>query len=60
MSGEAPCINGYHPVEGNPYLATDDGTEVCSDNSAYFFVKVKRRSGASASCNDYTLVFQNE
>ena len=58
--GEAPCINGYHAGDGAPYLATSSTTEVCSDNSAYFYVKVKRKSGASATCNNYTLVFKNE
>ena len=60
QAGEAPCINGYHPIEGAPYLATSDTTEECADNSAYFYVKVKRRSGASATCSNYTLIFKNE
>ncbi|MFH1531297.1 MAG: thrombospondin type 3 repeat-containing protein, partial [Pseudomonadota bacterium] len=57
--GESPCTNSYS-ADGPLYPATSPTTEWCSDNTAYFFVKVERKSGAVATCNDYTLVFKNE
>ncbi len=42
------------------YKNTNSSTEWCYDNTAYFAVRVFRKSGASATCSTYQLTFKNE
>ncbi|MBM4372462.1 MAG: hypothetical protein FJ098_12455, partial [Deltaproteobacteria bacterium] len=60
-SGEAPCTNGtYVDAYGVTKQLTDSTNEWCSDNTAYFYVQVTRRAGATPSCSTYTLNLTNE
>ena len=49
VAGECKCSGG----DGLP------GMNVCTDNSADFFVRVYRTAGAPASCTSYTLLVSN-
>ena len=55
VGGECGCRFwdgvGNKPTTANHHL--------CSDNSATFYIRVRRRDGATPTCNNYTLEFSN-
>jgi hypothetical protein len=50
LGGECPCTPAGAPV---------DNVSPCSDNSAEYFVRVRRAPGAALSCSAYTLEVSN-
>lgn len=51
LAGECPC--------GVPGRMDGDNISNCSDNSATYLVRVRRVTGAAASCSQYTLEVSN-
>jgi hypothetical protein len=55
-SGEGKCSTTTS-IYGNGQSLP--GMNLCKNNSAYFYVYVHRKAGATAKCDDYTLTVQN-
>ncbi len=58
--GELYCTNGYSSDSGGSHPLTTADYKWCSDNTAYYFVRVFRRTGAAPSCANYELRIINE
>lgn len=53
--GECKCVT----AESAGNLLSSPGVNICSDNSAHYFVRVFRKPGIAATCDNYSLRVDN-